>query len=300
MSQNTLKVNELHDDVDFDENSAEAFDEKNTVEETADNDTTDADAEEELLSQAVSQRVLDATQLYLGEIGYSPLLTAEEEVYFARRALRGDVPSRRRMIESNLRLVVKIARRYSNRGLALLDLIEEGNLGLIRAVEKFDPERGFRFSTYATWWIRQAIDRAVMNQARLVRLPIHILKDINSCFRVVKEFASEKNYFPSQEEIAKEMDRSSEDISEMFLLFEGRQSADTSKAMDFDHAFIETLPDESAKDPMDQLEQQRLKDYIVSWLKQLPQKYKEVIVRRFGLLGHEPATLEVVGVEVGI
>ncbi|THD43795.1 RNA polymerase sigma factor RpoS, partial [Enterobacteriaceae bacterium ML5] len=125
MSQNTLKVNELHDDVDFDENSAEAFDEKTTVEETADND-----AEEELLSQTVSQRVLDATQLYLGEIGYSPLLTAEEEVYFARRALRGDVPSRRRMIESNLRLVVKIARRYSNRGLALLDLIEEGNLGL--------------------------------------------------------------------------------------------------------------------------------------------------------------------------
>jgi len=147
MSQNTLKVNELHENAEFEENGAEIFDEKALVE----NDSGDNDvAEEELLAQGATQRVLDATQLYLGEIGYSPLLTAEEEVLFARRALRGDIPSRRRMIESNLRLVVKIARRYSNRGLALLDLIEEGNLGLIRAVEKFDPERGFRFSTYAT------------------------------------------------------------------------------------------------------------------------------------------------------
>ncbi|CHW88188.1 RNA polymerase sigma subunit RpoS (sigma-38) [Salmonella enterica subsp. enterica serovar Typhi] len=152
MSQNTLKVHDLNEDAEFDENGVEAFDEKAlSEEEPSDNDL----AEEELLSQGATQRVLDATQLYLGEIGYSPLLTAEEEVYFARRALRGDVASRRRMIESNLRLVVKIARRYGNRGLALLDLIEEGNLGLIRAVEKFDPERGFRFSTYATWWIRQ-------------------------------------------------------------------------------------------------------------------------------------------------
>ncbi|HEV2523741.1 MAG TPA: sigma-70 family RNA polymerase sigma factor [Gammaproteobacteria bacterium] len=244
--------------------------------------------------------IRDVTQIYLNEIGSKSLLSAEEEKSLARKLQAGDRLARKKMIEANLRLVVKIAHRYRHRGISLSDLIEEGNLGLIHAVEKFDPERGFRFSTYATWWIRQAIDRAVMNQARLVRLPIHILKDINSCFRVVKEFASEKNYFPSQEEIAKEMDRSSEDISEMFLLFEGRQSADTSKAMDFDHAFIETLPDESAEDPMDQLEQQRLKDYIFSWLKQLPQKYKEVIVRRFGLLGHEPATLEAVGVEVGI
>lgn len=146
-------------------------------------------AEEELLSQGATQRVLDATQLYLGEIGYSPLLTAEEEVYFARRALRGDVASRRRMIESNLRLVVKIARRYGNRGLALLDLIEEGNLGLIRAVEKFDPERGFRFSTYATWWIRQTIERAIMNQTRTIRLPIHIVKELNVYLRTARELS---------------------------------------------------------------------------------------------------------------
>lgn len=169
MSQNTLKVHDLNEDAEFDENGVEVFDEKALVEEEpSDNDL----AEEELLSQGATQRVLDATQLYLGEIGYSPLLTAEEEVYFARRALRGDVASRRRMIESNLRLVVKIARRYGNRGLALLDLIEEGNLGLIRAVEKFDPERGFRFSTYATWWIRQTIERAIMNQTYALLPPV--------------------------------------------------------------------------------------------------------------------------------
>jgi len=126
-----------------------------------------------------SQRAMDATQIYLGEIGFSPLLSAEEEVYFSRLALRGDASARKRMIESNLRLVVKIARRYINRGLALLDLIEEGNLGLIRAVEKFDPERGFRFSTYATWWIRQTIERAIMNQTRTIRLPIHVVKELN-------------------------------------------------------------------------------------------------------------------------
>ncbi|KMV72386.1 hypothetical protein AI29_15180, partial [bacteria symbiont BFo2 of Frankliniella occidentalis] len=150
MSQNTRKVEELHD-IDYDDQENVAFEEQNATSDSKD-DYEISSAEEELFSPNSSQRVLDATQLYLGEIGFSPLLTAEEEILFARRALRGDVASRRRMIESNLRLVVKISRRYNNRGLPLLDLIEEGNLGLIRAVEKFDPEKGFRFSTYATWW----------------------------------------------------------------------------------------------------------------------------------------------------
>ena len=199
MSQNTLKVHDLNEDAEFDENGVEAFDEKAlSEEEPSDNDL----AEEELLSQGATQRVLDATQLYLGEIGYSPLLTAEEEVYFARRALRGDVASRRRMIESNLRLVVKIARRYGNRGLALLDLIEEGNLGLIRAVEKFDPERGFRFSTYATWWIRQTIERAIMNQTRTIRLPIHVVKELNVYLRTARELAHQLDHEPTAEDIA--------------------------------------------------------------------------------------------------
>ena len=139
----------------------------------------EVDNEEEIFAKEEVTKNLDATQLYLGEIGFSPLLSAEEEVFFARKSLRGCEASRKRMIESNLRLVVKIARRYNNRGLALLDLIEEGNLGLIRAVEKFDPERGFRFSTYATWWIRQTIERAIMNQTRTIRLPIHVVKELN-------------------------------------------------------------------------------------------------------------------------
>ncbi|HBM10502.1 MAG TPA: RNA polymerase sigma factor RpoS, partial [Pseudomonas sp.] len=147
-------------------------------------------------------RALDATQLYLNEIGFSPLLTPEQEVHFARLAQKGDPAGRKRMIESNLRLVVKIARRYVNRGLSLLDLVEEGNLGLIRAVEKFDPERGFRFSTYATWWIRQTIERAIMNQTRTIRLPIHVVKELNLYLRAARELTQKLDHEPSPEEIA--------------------------------------------------------------------------------------------------
>lgn len=155
------------------------------------------DAELEQQVQDDLQKNLDATQLYLSEIGFSPLLSAEEEVYFSRKALKGCEKSRNRMIESNLRLVVKIARRYNNRGLALLDLIEEGNLGLIRAVEKFDPERGFRFSTYATWWIRQTIERAIMNQTRTIRLPIHVVKELNVYLRTARELAHKLDHEPT-------------------------------------------------------------------------------------------------------
>lgn len=164
-----------------------------------------------------SAKSLDATQMYLSEIGFSPLLTAEEEVLYARRALRGDEAARKRMIESNLRLVVKISRRYSNRGLALLDLIEEGNLGLIRAVEKFDPERGFRFSTYATWWIRQTIERALMNQTRTIRLPIHVVKELNIYLRTARELSQRLDHEPTPEEIALELDRPVDDVTKMSL-----------------------------------------------------------------------------------
>jgi RNA polymerase nonessential primary-like sigma factor len=242
----------------------------------------------------------DVAQDYLNQVALQSLLSAKEEKDLARKLKSGDRLARKRMIEANLRLVVKIAHRYRYRGIALLDLIEEGNIGLIHAVEKFDPERGFRFSTYATWWIRQAIDRAVMNQARMVRLPIHILQDISSCFKVVKQLARQKKSFPSQKEIAQEMDISSEEVGDMFLWFEGYQSADESKAADFDYRLIETLPDESSEDPVRQLEQEKLKNHVSFWLKQLPPKYKEVVVKRFGLLGHEPETLQGVSVEMDI
>lgn len=220
------------------------------------------DAREEFDASAKS---LDATQMYLSEIGFSPLLTAEEEVLYARRALRGDEAARKRMIESNLRLVVKISRRYSNRGLALLDLIEEGNLGLIRAVEKFDPERGFRFSTYATWWIRQTIERALMNQTRTIRLPIHVVKELNIYLRTARELSQRLDHEPTPEEIALELDRPVDDVTKMLRLNERISSVDTPIGGD-----------------------------------ELNPKQKEVLARRFGLLGYEPSTLEEVGREINL
>ena len=182
-------------------NTATKVEEFEVSDETMDgfqaDDIKPTQAEEAKEEFDASTKSLDATQLYLGEIGFSPLLTAEEEVLYARRALRGDEAARKRMIESNLRLVVKISRRYSNRGLALLDLIEEGNLGLIRAVEKFDPERGFRFSTYATWWIRQTIERALMNQTRTIRLPIHVVKELNIYLRTARELSQKLDHEPT-------------------------------------------------------------------------------------------------------
>ena len=297
MSQNTLKVHDLNEDAEFDENGAEAFDEKALVEEEpSDNDL----AEEELLSQGATQRVLDATQLYLGEIGYSPLLTAEEEVYFARRALRGDVASRRRMIESNLRLVVKIARRYGNRGLALLDLIAEGNLGLIRAVEKFDPERGFRFSTYATWWIRQTIERAIMNQTRTIRLPIHIVKELNVYLRTARELSHKLDHEPSAEEIAEQLDKPVDDVSRMLRLNERITSVDTPLGGDSEKALLDILADEKDNGPEDTTQDDDMKQSIVKWLFELNAKQREVLARRVGLLGYEAATLEDVGREIGL
>jgi RNA polymerase nonessential primary-like sigma factor len=158
----------------------------------------------------------DATQIYLGEIGFSPLLSAEEEIKYARLAKKGDPEGRKRMIESNLRLVVKISRKYLNRGMALLDLIEEGNLGLMKAVEKFDPERGFRFSTYATWWIRQTIERAIMNQTRTIRLPIHVVKELNIYLRAARQLTHTLDHEPSPEEIAAQVDKPLEDIKRLF------------------------------------------------------------------------------------
>ncbi len=252
------------------------------------------------LFQSTNLRVLDATQIYLSEIGFSPLLTAEEEVFYARRALRGDIASRQRMIESNLRLVVKISRRYNNRGLALLDLIEEGNLGLIRAVEKFDPEKGFRFSTYATWWIRQTIERAIMNQTRTIRLPIHIVKELNIYLRTARELAQKLDHEPSAEEIAEQLDKPVEDVSRMLRLNERITSVDTPIAGDSEKSLLEVLSDENESGPEHTIQDNNLKENIVKWLFELNPKQREVLARRFGLLGYEAETLEEVGREIGL
>lgn len=243
---------------------------------------------------------MDATRLYLSEIGASPLLSAEEEVYFARRAQKGDEKARKRMIESNLRLVVKIARRYLNRGLPLLDLIEEGNLGLIRAVEKFDPERGFRFSTYATWWIRQTIERGIMNQTRTIRLPIHVIKEINVYVRAARQLAQTLDHEPTPEEIAEMLERPVDDVKRMLGLNERVASVDVPLGRDGDKLLLDAIPDENNADPAVVLQEGDVRGNLEYWLSQLTDKQREVVERRFGLHGRDVATLEEVGNKIGV
>ncbi|MGB5332232.1 MAG: RNA polymerase sigma factor RpoS [Woeseiaceae bacterium] len=244
-------------------------------------------------------QLLDPTRQYLDEIGAAPLLTAEQEKILARRAQRGDEAARKRMIESNLRLVVKIARRYLHRGLPLLDLIEEGNLGLIHAVEKFDPERGFRFSTYGTWWIRQTIERGIMNQSRTVRLPIHVIKDINSCLRAARRLRETFDGEPSVSEIAEYMERDVSDVERLMAL----------------HQRVILRPgraDKGGKGPVDRLQAARdaepprcaqkddVHDIVDHLVFELSEKQRAVVERRFGLHGYRRATLEQIGDEIGV
>ena len=280
-----------HDEVDLNTESEQDV--------TPGSDEKESIQEEEIL-KVPNARTLDVTQLYLGEIGFSPLLTAEEEVLYSRRSLRGDLIARKRMIESNLRLVVKISRRYNNRGLALLDLIEEGNLGLIRAVEKFDPERGFRFSTYATWWIRQTIERAIMNQTRTIRLPIHVVKELNVYLRTARELAHRLDHEPTAEEIADALDKPVADVSRMLKLNEKISSVDTPIGGDGDKALLDVITDENDLDPETEIQDDDIRMSLVRWLEELNPKQREVLARRFGLLGYEASTLEDVGREIGL
>ncbi|MEN8777517.1 MAG: RNA polymerase sigma factor RpoS [Glaciecola sp.] len=263
--------------------------------------TNDTDAFNDLSLAGEIKQSLDNTQLYLNEIGFSPLLSAEEEVLHGRKALKGDKDARERMIVSNLRLVVKIARRYKDRGLALLDLVEEGNLGLIRAVEKFDPERGFRFSTYATWWIRQTIERAIMNQTRTVRLPIHVVKELNIYLRTARNLAQELDHEPTAEEIADKLDVPTEDVNKMLRLNERIKSVDSYLSHESDgNSLLDILPDSNHSGPEEKNQEDDIKNNIVMWLQELNPKQREVLSRRFGLMGFEPDTLENVGAEIGL
>ena len=253
-------------------------------------------------SQAPSEvpRDADPVQLYLNEIGSTPLLTAAEEILVARASLAGDEAARHRMINSNLRLVVMIAKRYTNRGLPLLDLIEEGNLGLMRAVEKFDPERGFRFSTYATWWIRQSIERALMNQGRTIRLPIHIQKDINTIVRCTRELRSSLRREPSTSEIADVLDRDTGEVSKLLKLSEKITSVDNQLSDDTERSLVDTVSSHVEDNPLSLVDDEKVEGCLEEWLDDLPDRQREILARRFGLMGYEASTLEAVGEEVGL
>jgi RNA polymerase nonessential primary-like sigma factor len=244
----------------------------------------------------------DPTQMYLNEIGYSPLLSAEEEIKLGRLIQKGDEAARHKMVESNLRLVVKIARRYHKRGVEFLDLIEEGNLGLLRAVEKYDPERGFRFSTYATWWIRQTIERAIMNQSRTIRLPIHVIRELNTYLSTIREIMKSEDRAPSYHEIAKKLDVHVDDVKDTMQLNEHMVSLDTLVDSENNNgrSLLDAMPDHRKTDPAELISDERFKEHLEGCLEELNEKQREILCRRFGLLGFERETLEEVGKAVGL
>ena len=243
----------------------------------------------------------DLTQLYLNEIGATPLLKPVEELALTRAVRAGDFAARQHMIEANLRLVVSIAKHYLNRGVALDDLIEEGNLGLIHALEKYDPERGFRFSTYATWWVRQSIERAIMNQSRTIRLPVHVVKELNTVLQALRKLRVEAGHEASAlESVAKLLHRPVGEIRQILSLNERTASLDAPLDIDPDLSIADTLPDEGARDPELVVEQSEMEHHLAAWVGELSARYRRVVEARYGLNGQDVVTLEVLAAELGI
>ena len=240
----------------------------------------------------------DVTQKYLNEIGLRSLLTAEEELALSRRVRDGDFSARQEMLERNLRLVVSIARHYMNRGLPLLDLIEEGNLGLIHALEKFDPERGFRFSTYATWWIRQSIERAVLNQGRLVRLPIHLVRDMNAIYRHRRQFVVLHAREPSLDELAILCDKTPALVEQLMRRSDQVRSLDQPLDGVSEQTFAGVIPDGNGEDPHESFASSESVTLLLAWVDMLPERQRQVIERRYGLRGGEPETLEAIAADL--
>ena len=242
----------------------------------------------------------DVTQHYLNEIGAKPLFTPEQEFEWACRARSGEFIARQKMIEHNLRLVVNIAKHYLNRGIPLLDLIEEGNLGLIHAIEKFDPQRGFRFSTYATWWIRQSIERAIMNQSRTIRLPVHVVKEINVILRALRHLELANGKETSVEQIAHLIGKPIDDVRRALTLNEHIASLDAPLEIDPNHTIADAIADDNSVDPEGLLQANEVGHLVGNWVDQLPEKQRRVLERRYGLGGADISTLEEVAAELSL
>lgn len=243
---------------------------------------------------------LDPVRYYLQEVRKYPLLTREQERELARRIARGDEEARARMIESNLRLVISIAKRYINRGLDFSDLIEEGNLGLIRAVEKFDGEKGFKFSTYASWWIRQAIERAIVNQSRIIRLPVHVAEEVNAYTRAVRRLKQELGHEPDLETVARHMATDIEKVRGISQVVRETLSLEMIIGDHEDDTLKDVISDEHIVKPWEISDEERRKRCLMDWLEKLSPVERRVIESRFGLNGRGPMTLERIGRESGI
>ncbi|OHC64337.1 MAG: RNA polymerase sigma factor RpoS [Rhodocyclales bacterium GWA2_65_19] len=247
----------------------------------------------------------DITQVYLHEIGATLLLTAAEEIKLARAVRDGDFAARQHMIEANLRLVVSIARHYQHRGLPLDDLIEEGNLGLIHALEKFDPERGFRFSTYATWWVRQNVERAIMNQTRTVRLPIYVIKELNIVLRAMRRLDQQRGAADDTpgamlDDVAHLLDRPVAEIRRLLALNERSASLDSLLDIDSDLSMSDSVADEAAEDPEAHLAHHEAEVLVSEWVAQLTERQRLVVERRYGLGGQDATTLENIAIDLGL
>ena len=251
-------------------------------------------------TEAPTEFLSDVTQIYLHEIGLNRLLTPEEELAYARRAAAGEFAARQKMIEHNLRLVVNIAKQYLNRGVPMLDLVEEGNLGLMHALEKFDPERGFRFSTYATWWIRQNVERAIMNQSRTIRLPVHVIKEINVILRARRHLEAAGEREPRIEDVADLVGRPAEEVRRVLGHNEHLASLDAPLDIDPLLSIGESIADEGGDSPESRLAATEIEALVREWLALLNDKQRQVIERRFGLNGHEVCTLETLAERLGV